>query len=158
MSTWKIAGQSSDLTKTIETLVKEKIESQWAETDPATADIEFGTGWGAGIMKNYAVHCLHVLTTSRPAVTGWSKYMYETLVDVHVFASRVTLAEPDQLRRMRQHIDKIVAQNKISLGQGVSTIKLEHWTTAHDSADIVDRPFWHLVGQHRILYYKVSTA
>lgn len=156
--TWKVAGQSSDLTKTIETLVKEKIESQWVEADPVAADIEFGTGWGAGIMKSYAIHCLHVLTTSKPAVTGWSKYMYKTLVDVHVFASRTTLAEPDQLRRMRQQVDKIVAQNKTSLGQGVSLIKLEQWTTAHDPADLTDTSFWHLVGQLRVLYYKVDTS
>jgi hypothetical protein len=156
--TWKVAGQPSDLTKTVETLVKEKLESQWAETDPAAIDVEFGTGWGAGIMKNYAIHCLHVLTTSRPAVTGWSKYMYETLVDVHVFVQRTTLTEPDHLRKMKQHVDKIIAQSKTSLGQGVSVVKLEQWTTAHDPADVIDESFWHLVGQLRVVYYKVDTS
>ncbi|AIC16950.1 hypothetical protein [Nitrososphaera viennensis] len=156
--TWKVAGQSSDLTKTVEMLVKEKLESQWTETDPPAASIDFGTGWGAGMTKNYAVHCLHASTTSAPVVNGWSKYMYETLVDVHVFALRTTLFEPDQLRKMRQHIDKIIAQNKASLGQGISSMRLVRWTAAHDPKDITDTPYWHLVGHHKITYYKVNTA
>lgn len=156
--TWKIAGQPSDLTKTVETLVKEMLESQWQEADPPAASIGFGTGWGAGITKNYAVHCLHVSTVSRPAANGWSKYLYETLVDVHVFALRTTLSEPDQLRKMQQHVDKIVAQNKASLGQGISSIQLARWVPAHDPQDITDAPYWHLVGQHRVTYYKVNTA
>jgi hypothetical protein len=158
MSSWKIAGQPSDLTKTVETLVKEMLESQWTEADPPAAGISFGTGWGAGVTKNYAVHCLHVSTTSRPVVNGWSKYLYETLVDVHIFALRTGLAEPDQLRKMRQHTDKIVAQNRASLGQGISSIRLVRWTAAHDPKDITDAPYWHLVGRHKIAYYKVDTA
>lgn len=157
MSAWKIAGQPSDLTKTIETLVKELIESRWSETDPAASDIKFGTGWGAGIVKNYAIHCLHVSTTSEPVVNGWSAYQYNTVVDVHVFARRTTRSEPDQLRKMQQHIDKIIAQNKLALGQGVSLIKLVQWTAAHDPADLTKTPYWHLVGQHEVTYYKVNT-
>jgi hypothetical protein len=156
--TWKVAGQPTDLTKTVETLLKEMLESQWSETDPPAASVSFGTGWGAGITSNYAVHCLHVSTTSRPAVNGWSKYLYEALVDVHIFALRTTLAEPDQLRKMQQHIDKIVAQNKTSLGQGVSHIQLVRWIPAHDPEDITDTSYWHMVGQHRATYYKVNTA
>lgn len=158
MSTWKIAGHATDLTKTIETLVKELLESQWAETDPAAADISFGTGWGAGLIKNYAIHCLHVYTTSEPATTGWSTYHYSTTVDVHLFARRTTRSEPDQLRKMQQHVDKIIAQNKAALGQGVSLIRLVQWTAVHDPADLTKIPYWHLVGQHEAKYYKVNTA
>jgi hypothetical protein len=158
MSTWKIAGQTSDLTKTIETLMKELLESQWTETDPAAIDIKFGTGWGAGIVKNYAIHCLHVSTTSAPAANGWSTYLYNTTVDIHVFARRTTRAEPDQLRKMQQHVDKIIAQNKLSLGQGVSLVKLVQWTVAHDPVDLTKTPYWHIAGQHEIKYYKANTA
>lgn len=158
MSTWKIAGQASDLTKTIETLVKELLESQWTETDPVAADVKFGTGWGAGLVKNYAIHCLHVSTTSEPVINGWSTYQYSTIVDIHVFARRIERSEPDQLRKMRQHIDKIIAQSKTSLGQGVSLIKLIQWTAAHDPTDLTKIPYWHLIGQHEVIYYKVNTA
>lgn len=156
MSTWRIAGQATDLTKTIETLVKELLESQWTETDPAAADIGFGTGWGAGLIKNYAIHCLHVSTTSEPATTGWSTYKYSTTVDVHVFARRTTRSEPDRLRKMQQHVDRIIAQNKAALGQGVSLIRLVQWAAAHDPADLTKIPYWHLVGQHEVKYYKVN--
>jgi hypothetical protein len=59
---------------------------------------------------------------------------------------------------MQQHIDRIVAQNKTALGQGVSLIKLVQWTAAHDPADLAKIPYWHLVGQHEVTYYKVNTA
>jgi hypothetical protein len=158
MSSWKIAGRDSDLTKTIEVLVSELLESEWAETDPAVAGIMFGTGWGAGIVKNYAVHCLHVSTTSAPAANGWATYQYSTTVDVHLFARRTTRSEPDQLRKMRQHVDMIVAQNKASLGQGVPLIRLVQWTAAHDPADLAGVSYWHLVGQHEVTYYKVNAS
>jgi hypothetical protein len=158
VSSWKIAGQPSDLTKTIEMLVKELLESQWSETYPTAADIMFGTGWGAGLVKNFAIHCLHVSTTSELAVNGWSTYQYRTSVDVHVFARRTTRSESDELIKMRQHIDRIVAQNKTSLGRGVSLVRLVQWTTAHDPADLSKISYWHLVGQHEAMYYKMNTA
>lgn len=158
MSTWKIAGQVSDLTKTIEALVKDLLESQWSELDPPAAEIVFGTGWGAGLVKNFAIHCLHVSTTSEPAANGWSTYRYTTLVDVHVFARRTTRSEPDQLRKMQQHVDRIIAQNKAALGQGVSLIRLVQWTAAHDPVNLTKIPYWHLAGQHEVTYYKVNTA
>ncbi|MEW5841109.1 MAG: hypothetical protein AB1753_08900 [Thermoproteota archaeon] len=158
-SGWVVAGTGSNLTKTVEELLKEKIAAQWAEADPAAAGIEFGTGWAlAGILKPYAIHCTHVSTASAPAVNGWAKYLFRALVDVHVFILRTGMSEPAQLRKMQQEVDRIVAQNRTALGQGISTARLVSWRKSHDPANLGDQGYWRAIGQHEMLWYMASSA
>src|SRR6266496_4131949 len=85
MSPQIIAGQGSDLTKTIAQLVKELLENNWPTSafDPLKVDIKFGLDtW-----DNYGDIQLHVnadKSTSIPSTLGWnrSQVMDTNLKDV----------------------------------------------------------------------------
>jgi hypothetical protein len=163
-----IAGSSpfADLTKTIEDLVRAMLFAQWSLTVPgkdsdaekaAPNKVRFGLGWSKGIRNIHEIHCIHMSTIKEVAANGWKLHMFRTVIDVHVFVKRSTEGEPDNLRKMLQEIDRIVAQNRLSLGEGVGPMRLTGWQQADDPETIGDVSYWHRVGQVECWYWKTDT-
>jgi hypothetical protein len=170
MSTYGISGSTpfSDLSKTLEALLRDLLFAQWSlsspakDTDPEKAaanKVRFGLGWGGtGVRNNFEIHCLHLSTLKEVAANGWKLHEFKTVVDVHVFARRTTTTEPDHLRKMLQEIDRIVTQNRLALGQGVKPITLLAWQNADDPDDTASASYYHRAGQVECWYWKTDTS
>lgn len=168
MSTWKIAGQSADLTKSIEELVRDLLFAQWNITNPAKGTtatapgspekVLFGLGWFGGVKSIYEIHCQHVTTTASPISNGWNYRQYTTTVNVHTFVRRVGTSEPSTLLNMQNEVERILSQKKNDLGQGVKPMKFTGWGNADDPEDIGTISYWHRVGTVEVTYFKVDTS
>lgn len=150
-----VAGSSpfSDFPKPINEIVKDKLQEKWSLTSP---DVKFGTGWAGVIANQYEVHCLLVGDTAGRGSTDWRRREFESTIDIHVFARRNEFSEPAQLTAIKQEINRIVMQNKSSMGHGISLFYLVQWIPMHDQ-DVVDVSYWHLRGVHKARYQMVST-
>lgn len=170
MSTYGVAGTSpfADLAKNIETLMKELLFAQWSLSSPAKdADpekaaankVRFGLGWGGtGVRNNFEIHCLHLTTQKDVAANGWRLHHFKTSVDIHVFVRRSTTIESDILRKMLQEVDRIVTQNRLTLGQSVKPIRLLAWQEADDPEETATASYFHRVGQVEAWYWKVDIS
>lgn len=160
MSTWGLEGSSplADFTTDVPDLVEALLNngSNWAETDPARADIIFGND-ADNNYGDFHIHCTFGRTESSPDILGSKSYSYNDQVAIHV-SVRVPTAntKPAQLGKMKRQIDKIIAQNCTALGQQIRYISIPQWGNPEQLRS--EQTKWVVVGICDIVYRKVNTA
>lgn len=150
-----IAGQASDLTKTVSQLVKELLENNWPTSayDPLKAEIGFGTDtW-----DDYGDIDIHVnpgLVFSRPTTIAWRYSRVEDRVLINLFVRANQQEIPVNAGNAQRKIEEIVKDNAGSLGQGVQMLRWDGWERPFFDTNIKDT--WHAIGRASAMYWKVK--
>lgn len=152
-----IAGQSTDLTKTVAVLVKELLENNWPTVtyDPIKSDV----GFGIDTWDDYGDIDIHVnpdRAISIPATIGWGYSRVRDRITIHLFVRKNREAAPDTLGSAERKIEEIIKDNATTLGQGVHMLHWDGWDRVFIDNNLKD--IWHAIGRASAIYWKVKTA
>ena len=162
MSSWKVAGQATDLTSDVEDLIIALLKANWTETDPAAntgsdrdpGKVYFGNDWWDDF-GDYQVHVSETYQSSGTVNNGWTLFQYDVNVALDVFVRRLAEDQSDpQVGKIQREIERIIGLNPGSLGQGVLWGKITEWRQIPDPSNIIS--VWHMVGNVQCRYYKVK--
>ena len=150
-----IAGQVSDLTKTVSQLVKELLEAQWPTSayDPLKTDIGFGLDTWDGY-GDIDIHVNPGLALSRPTTIGWRYSQVVDRVRINLFVRANQQEIPVNAGNAQRKIEEIVKDNAGSLGQGVQILRWDGWETPSFDKNLND--IWHAIGRASAIYWKVK--
>jgi hypothetical protein len=151
-----IAGQLTDLTKTVAKLVKELIQNNWpiAAYSPLKSEIRFGLGTFDGY-RDIHIHVNPAEGESEPDCLGWSYYKVTDPVTINVFVRKNTEEIPDSLGNVQRKIEEIIRENVGNLGQGITAIKWNRWGDAFQDDSLED--VWRISGYASAIYWRVKT-
>lgn len=153
-----IAGQATDLTKTIAELVRDLLYNNWptATYDPVRADVDFGMEtW-----NDYGDIDIHVTAepaTSRPLTIGWlmSQVIDPVLISLYVRKNQQTIPT-SSLGGAQRKIEEIIKDNAASLGQGVQMLRFDGWGRLNEGNTIKD--VWRINGRASAIYFRVKST
>lgn len=150
-----IAGQGTDLTKSVAKLVKELLDNNWpiAAYDPVKADVTFGLGtW-----DNYGDIDIHVNTdvsTSEAEDAGGvlSKVVDSVLIKIYV--RKNTDEIPDTVASAQRKAEEIIKDNMSNLGQGIPLMRFEGWDQIFEDDSLLD--VWQTTGRASAIYWRAK--
>jgi hypothetical protein len=150
-----IAGQGSDLTKTVAQLIKELLENNWPTSafDPLKSDI----GFGLDTWDDYGDIDIHVnadRSISEPMTIGWGRSKIMDPVSIHLFVRKNQEEIPSNMGNAQRKIEEIVKDNAAALGQGVTALRWDGWDPIVMDKSLKD--IWHGVGHATAIYFKVK--
>jgi hypothetical protein len=151
-----IAGQGTDLTKTVAQLVKELLENNWPTSayNPLKSEI----GFGLGTWDNYGDIDIHVQAErgiSRPFTIGWQYSQVLDPVLIHLFVRSNTEELPVNMGNAQRKIEEIIKDNATALGQGVQMLRWDGWERIFEDKNLQD--IWHAIGKASAIYWRVKT-
>lgn len=151
-----IAGQLTDLTKTVAVLTKELLYNNWptAAFTPLRADVRFGTG----TFDKYKDLHIHVNRAEGESESYTIDGSYTKVIDpvsIHVFVRKNTDEVPDTLGIMQRKIEEIIRTNVGNLGQGIPMVLFGQWSDDFEEDNLKD--VWHGTGSARAIYWRVKT-
>jgi hypothetical protein len=151
-----IAGQSTDLTKTVAVLVKELLYNNWptAAFTPLRADVRFGTGT-FDKYKDIHIHVNRASGESESYTIGGDYTKIIDPVSIHVYYRKNVDEVPDTLGIIQRKIEEIIRTNVSSLGQGITAILFDRWDDDIEEDNLKD--VWHATGYARAIYWRVKT-
>ena len=150
-----IAGQGTDLTKTVSQLVMELLQNNWPTSafDPLKTDVKFGTDtW-----DDYGDIQIHVNPdrgSSMPTTIGWRYSQVTDPVRINLFMRANQEQIPVNSGNAQRKIEEIVKDNAASLGQGVQILRWDGWEQPFFDSNIKDT--WHAIARASAVYWKVK--
>jgi hypothetical protein len=151
-----IAGQGSDLSKTVAQLVKELLENNWPTSayDPLKSDI----GFGMGTWDSYGDIDIHVnadKSISSPLTIGWSRSQIYDPVTINLFIkTNQENAPPTNMITAKTKIEEIIKDNAAALGQGITALRFDGWDPTFQDTNLKD--VWKAVGHATAIYFRVK--
>jgi hypothetical protein len=150
-----IAGQATDLTKTVAVLVKELLYNNWPTTGftPLREHVRFGNGT-FDEYKDLHIHVNRAAGESEPYTTGGDYTKVTDPVAIHVFVRKNIDEVPDTLGIMQRKIEEIIRTERLNLGQGITAILFNRWEDDIQEDNLVD--VWSCVGFATAIYWRVT--
>jgi hypothetical protein len=151
-----IAGQSTDLTKTVAQLVKELLEANWPTTayDVLRADI----GFGLGTWDDYGDIDIHVNAAEGESETYDIGGTFSKVTDpvvIHLFYRKNVEEIPDLVGKAQRKVEEIIKDNMRNLGQGIPMLLWNGWGEVFEDDNLKD--VWHAQGRASAIYWRVKT-
>lgn len=150
-----IAGQGSDLTKTVAKLVKELLENNWPTSayDPLKSEIDFSLGtWNA-----YGDIDISVMPDSGESLPydtsgGYSKVTDPVLIKLWVRKNAEEI--PDTVGSAQRKIEEIIKDNLRTLGQGITMLIFNGWDEVLEDDNLQD--VWLATGRASAIYWRAK--
>ena len=151
-----IAGQATDLTKTVAKLTKELLQNNWPTTgySPPKSDIRFGLGTFDGY-RDIHIHVNPAEGTSEPYTVGWEYSKITDPVSINVYVRKVADEIPDSMGNVTRKVEEIIKDNVANLGQGITMIRFDRWGDVLEDDNLQD--VWRCSGLASAIYWRVKT-
>jgi len=150
-----IAGQVSDLTKTVAVLVKELLYNNWPTTafTPLRSNVRFGNGT-FDKYRDLHIHVNRIEGDSEPYTADGTYTKIIDPVSIHIFVRKNSDEVPDTLGIMQRKVEEIIRSNMSTLGQGITLIIFDRWSDDFEEDNLKD--VWHGTGTARAVYWRVK--
>jgi hypothetical protein len=150
-----IAGQGTDLTKSVAQLVKELLETNWPTTayDVLKSDI----GFGMGSWDDYGDIDIHVNPAEGESETYDIGGTFSKVTDpvvINLYYRKNVEEIPDLVGKAMRKAEEIIKDNMRTLGQGIPMLLWNGWGEVLEDDNLQN--VWHAQGRCSAVYWRVK--